>query len=470
MSPLDELLASYLDLTRHLDPLRHPFDAPEATQHRLGRFDAPWLMAQVAALKSIANAIEDLEEVESLDDEVDRTMLLNTIRTDIVDLETLAGGDSFDGRRPLEHARHALYALMDEEFDADSEAALRDRIAALPDFLASLRDETRRLPADVAEVTRDAASLLLEALDEASEYLEDAAVQPALVAVAEHRAWLDDPDRLGGTSYLGEEAVERHLATLSSEPVGVKGTLRLLELRRVGVERSLLSAAEELGSDNALQLVRTLIAEEPLDFESLLEEWPAEWERVREELATLGMPVTDDPPVEDPFEAEDRWSLAVAAVREQAALTLDTARDMQSRAVRRLLLAPGLMDGWGRTVAALLRATPVTDQAERRLMLSYLALLDAVAAESDLLLQSRRAGLEELNERTMRLTGVSAEAARSLMRQVVDEPLAALAAALAHEAWQSWYAEEGGDPVIFLQRALAGGGLSVPLARWALTN
>ncbi|MES2124418.1 MAG: hypothetical protein V4503_06985 [Gemmatimonadota bacterium] len=470
MSPLDELLASYLDLARHLDPLRHPFDAPDSIHHRLGRFDAPWLTAQVAALKSIANAVEDLDEVESLDDEVDRTMLINTIRTDIVDLEALAGGDCFDGCRPLAHARHALYALMDEEFDAESEAALRDRVTAIPDFLASLRDDRRTLPADLVELTRDAASQLLEALDEASEYLDDATVQPALVAVADHRAWLDDPARVGGEAGLGEDVLERHLATLSSEPVGVKGTLRLLELRRAGVEKSLQAAAEELGSDQPLMLVRSLIAEEPLDFETLLEQWPAEWERVRGELAALGMPVTADPPVEDPFEAEDAWSLAAAAIREQAALTLDTARDVQSRAVRRLLLAPGLMDGWGRTVAALLRSTPATGEPERRLMLSYLALLDAVAAESDLLLQSRRATVDELVERTTRLTGVNVESARSLVRQVVDEPLDALAAALAHEAWQSWYAEEGGDPVIFLQRALAGGGLSVPLARWALSS
>ena len=470
MSPLDQLLASYLDLARHLDPLRHPIDAPMELRHRLGRFDAPWLTAQVAALKSIANAIEDLDAVESLADEVDRTMLLNTIRTDIVDLEAQAGGDSFDGRRPLEHVRQALCELMDEAFDADAEAALRGRIAALPEFLAALRKDRRKLPADVAESTRDAATVLLEALDEASEYLDDAAVQPALVAVAEHRAWLDDPKRIGGEARLGEEVLERHLATLGSEPVGVKGTLRLLELRRTGVERSLESAAQDLGSDDALALVRSMIDAEQVGFEELLDEWPTEWERVRRELVVLGVPVTAAPPIEDPFEAEDRWTLTAAAVREQAALALEASREAQSSQVRRLLVAPGVMDGWGRTVAALLRATSVTGLPERQLMLSYLALLDAVAAEADLLLQSRRGSLEELIGRTMRLTGLPEPGARGLMAQVTNAPLEALAAALAHEAWQSWYAEEGGDPVAFIRRAMAGGGLAVPLARWALSS
>ena len=470
MTPLEELLASYLDLARHLNPLRHPIDAPPELRHRLGRFDAPWLTAQVAALKSIANAIEDLDDVESLDDEVDRTMLLNTIRTDIVDLEAQAGGDTFDGRRPLEHARQAVFELMDEGFDADAEAALRDRIKALPEFLASLRADKRKLPADIADAAHNAASVLLEALDEASEYLDDAAVQPALVAVAEHRAWLDDPKRIGGEARLGEEVLERHLATLGSEPVGVKGTLRLLELRRTGVERSLQLTAQELGSDDALALVRSMIEAESIGFEELLDEWPTEWERVRRELVILGVPVTAAPPIEDPFEAEDRWTLTAAAIREQAALSLETSREGQSSQVRRLLVAPGLMDGWGRTVAALLKPSEVTGLPERRLMLSYLALLDSVAAEADLLLQARRASVEELIERTMKLTGIHEPGARGLVVQVAEEPLESLAAALAHEAWQSWYAEEGGDPVAFIRRALGGGGLAVPLARWALSS
>lgn len=470
MTPLEELLASYLDLARHLDPLRHQIEAPPAVRHRLGRFDAPWLTAQVAALKSIANAIEDLEDVESLDDEVDRTMLLNTIRTDIVDLEAQAGGETFDGRRPLEHAQQALYELMDETFDADAEAALRDRINALPEFLAALRHDTRTLPAELADATVAKAAQLLESLDEASEYLDDATIQPALVAVAEHRAWLDDLTRIGGEARLGEDVVERHLATLGSEPVGVKGTLRLLELRRVGVERSLLSAAQELGSDDPLALVRSLIDDSPVSWEELSDAWPVEWERVRREFVVLDVPVSAAPPVEDPFEAEDRWTLTAAAIREQAALSLDLAREQQRSAVRRLLVAPGLMDGWGRTVAALLRGSEVAGLPERQLMVSYLALLDSVAAETDLLLQSRRSSLEGLLERTMQLTGMHEPAARSLVWRVAEEPLEALAAALAHEAWQSWYAEEGGDPVAFIKRALAGGGLAVPLARWALSS
>ena len=74
-----------------------------------------------------------------------------------------------------------------------------------------------------------------------------ACVSPARSALATHLQWLTGVGRVGGEPGIGEEAVESRLRQLSNDPVGVKGTLRMLELRRGGVERSLASAAEELG-------------------------------------------------------------------------------------------------------------------------------------------------------------------------------------------------------------------------------
>jgi hypothetical protein len=96
-----------------------------------------------------------------------------------------------------------------------------------------------------------------------------------------------------------------------------------------------------------------------------------------------------------------------------------------------------------------------------------LALRDAVAAETDLLLQARMATPEELMTRVSGLTGLSSDEARDLVTAVAEDPFEALAAGLAHEGWQGWFAEEGGDPADFLVRAAAYGGLAVPLARWA---
>src|ERR1019366_4048831 len=93
MRAIEALLASYLDLARHLDPLRYPDESPPEIAHRLGRFDIASMKAQIVALRSIANALEDLEEVDALDHEVDRTMLINTIRADIARLDGKIASD-----------------------------------------------------------------------------------------------------------------------------------------------------------------------------------------------------------------------------------------------------------------------------------------------------------------------------------------------------------------------------------------
>ncbi len=470
MTALDGLLASYLDLARHLDPLRHPFEAPSSLQHALGRFDAPWLRAQVVALRAIANAVEDLDEVEVLEDEVDRTMLIDMIRADALRLEASVGGELVDPVAPLGHAVAALDMLMEERFTGNEEAALRDRVAALPELLAALCNDSRAVPEHLVGLAQLELAALAEAVDEASERLDDAAVQPALAAIGDCRQWLDDPTRRAATAGLSEAALDGILSTLVSEPVGHRGTLRLLELRRAGVERSLAGAAEELGSDDGLSVVRAL-REERVSRDDADAAWHAEWQRVGDELGALGLPVVQlDPTGAAPVGIDDAWSFTAIAVRAHAAYLFDAARANQPRAVRRLLVAPGLVAGWGRTVAALLRPTSVFGTPERRLMMSHRALIECAAAEADLLLHGGHADVAALEARVQLSAGLTADEARRVVLGASASPFEALAAALAHEGWQAWYAEDGGDPVVFLLRALEQGGLAVPLARWALTS
>ncbi len=470
MSALNGLLESYLDLARHLDPMRHPHEAPATVRHALGRFDAPWLRAQVAALRAIANAIEDIEDVDVLDDEVDRTMLLNTIRADILRLESMADAGQANPAVALGHAVIALRSLMTDHYSGDDEAALRDRIAALPELLGAMAADPRPVPAHLLSLARLELASLAEAIDAASEHLDDAAVQPAVVATAEVRGWLDAPERAGAPEAMAEKVLDAMLSTMVSEPVGHRGTLRILELRRAGVERSLASAALELGSDDGLALVRAL-RQEGTDIDVTDDEWAAEWQRVGAELGRMGfvVPACGVPSV-GPVAVDSPWAYTAYAVRAWAAVLLDVARHGQLRPVRRLLVAPGLMTGWGRTVAALLRPSEVFATAERRAMNSHRALIECAAAEVDLLLQSQGADIDALQARVEQATGIDPEEARALVLNTAAAPFHALAAALAHEAWQAWYAEEGGDPVAFLLRAADGGGLAVPLSRWALTT
>ena len=101
-------------------------------------------------------------------------------------------------------------------------------------------------------------------------------------------------------------------------------------------------------------------------------------------------------------------------------------------------------------------------------MMCHRALIESAAAEVDLQLQARRMDRETATAFVREVTGLSEVEARLVVQEVSSQPLEALAAALSHEAWQSWYAEQGGDPVAFIGRALQGGGLPVRLARWAL--
>lgn len=469
MRATEALLASYLDLARHLDPLRYPDESPQEIAHRLGQFDPASMHAHQSALRSIANALEDLEDVEELDDEVDRTMLLDSIRSDTVRLDGMLAGKSSNPALPLRHANRALQVLMGEDFDAECEVALRERIAALPAFLASSREDTRPAPVLILERARiEAGPVADETLDMVAERLDDAVVQPALVAIAEHRAWLDAPGREGGPYGVGEQHVEARLATLGSEPLGAKGTLRLLELRRAGVERSLAAAAEELGAADPLACAKQLMDEAQPSTDIFDDFWADEWRRVGEAMREVGLPVPDAEPPPGPQDSADGWSMAAHAVRDHAARMMWVAKAMNPRPVRRLLRGPGLLDGWGRTVAALLRNSEAFGLPERRVMLSFLALRDCAAAEADLLLHSQAASPEELMLRTQKIAGVRAEDAGIILGDIAADPLHALGAALAHEAWQAWYAEVGGEPVPFVLKAMLGGGLAVPLARWAL--
>ena len=78
-------------------------------------------------------------------------------------------------------------------------------------------------------------------------------------------------------------------------------------------------------------------------------------------------------------------------------------------------------------------------------MMSFLALRESAAAEADLLLHARTAQPDELMVRTQKIAGVTGDDSLSMISDIAAEPLHALAAGLSHEAWQSWYAEVGGE-------------------------
>ena len=109
MASVDDLCRSYLDLKYHFDPSAASSAGLVSHDARLGRFDAETTRAHVAALRSVAGAIEELEP-DDLQSEIDRTALLGEIRSSIF---------RFEHERPhvrnpgfwLSHVFQGLYAI-----------------------------------------------------------------------------------------------------------------------------------------------------------------------------------------------------------------------------------------------------------------------------------------------------------------------------------------------------------------------
>jgi uncharacterized protein (DUF885 family) len=132
----DELCQSYLDLKWHFDPAAGSEAGVPDQDGRLGSFDVESVREHLAAFQSLAMAVEDLA-VEDLQDEIDRTALLDEIRVTRFRFES----ERPHTRNPafwLGHVFDALYHLLirTDHDPAHRAAAALSRLEALPDFLA----------------------------------------------------------------------------------------------------------------------------------------------------------------------------------------------------------------------------------------------------------------------------------------------------------------------------------------------
>ncbi|MDQ3136667.1 MAG: DUF885 domain-containing protein [Gemmatimonadota bacterium] len=140
MPSVDELCQSYLDLKYHFDPAAASSAGLVGHDGRLGRFDAAAVREHVAALRSVAAAVEALD-VEDLQDEVDRTALLGELRSTMF---------RFEHERPhqrnpvfwVNHLFQGLYAVLSRRDDAAGgrAPAVLERLRAIPAFLESACD------------------------------------------------------------------------------------------------------------------------------------------------------------------------------------------------------------------------------------------------------------------------------------------------------------------------------------------
>jgi hypothetical protein len=158
MSGAESIYQSYFDLRWHFDPAAATEAGVTAQNGRLGDYDADSMRAHLAAFRSIGSAVETLE-VDDLEEEIDRTALLNDLRSTVF---------LFDREQPhvrnpvfwLNHLFRCLYALLDRQDSSPPVLATHAlaRLRGTPAFLRAAAETLR----DPAPILRDTAESMID--------------------------------------------------------------------------------------------------------------------------------------------------------------------------------------------------------------------------------------------------------------------------------------------------------------------
>jgi uncharacterized protein (DUF885 family) len=233
-SPLDHLTESYVDIRWHLDPVEGCGAGRSADDDRLGSFSDESIRQHIAALRSLMTAVEELE-VDSLDDEIDRTALLYDIRV----AEHRYRRERPHQRDPGLWTGHVLEGLYQLLLARDREAtrlarSAAARLRAIPAFL----DEARSTLAECPRVLTEGAL---------------AAVRSGIGLVDELERTLSgrSPEDLGAVAAGARDALARfesHLSGLlqSSCPDEPWGVGRQALEFRLAYQHALTASTEEL--------------------------------------------------------------------------------------------------------------------------------------------------------------------------------------------------------------------------------
>ena len=147
LGPFREIERAYFDLRWHLDPVAATQAGVTTYDDRYGRFSTVALAPHLAALKSISAALEETTTAE-LEDEIDRTALLNDVRV----LQRRFERERPQAKNPgfwLTHLLGGLHFLLGRRDRAPAERAralagrLEDVPALLDDARAALVEPVR---------------------------------------------------------------------------------------------------------------------------------------------------------------------------------------------------------------------------------------------------------------------------------------------------------------------------------------
>ena len=515
MAITDSLCRSFLDLWWHFDPAAATLAGVPGNDERLGAFDPESIREHVAALRSIAGAVED-QDVGETADEIDRTALLDHLRVLVFRLER----ERPHRRDPVlwvEHACQAFHGLLVRGLDdpATAPAAL-SRLRSLPRFLADARDTLRTPPLILVETALAQLDALRELLQDTGHRLglsSALAQDDGSAALAEAEGAVDrmrlalrseiatDPDP--GAAAIGEEEVDRRLhyehASLHNAAEVWRASLRVA----TEIEHEVIALAAAIDPSRTWRDVYDAVHDRTPAFDHLPVLYREELAAAQRfaELNGLAAP-SDLPPVAEPSPAYIRLLEPVAAYApasgptpaslwtgggDRRAIRWLAARlgipgvhlhhrrsDALAGLVRSHIAASSTASGWGLYAEELLRELGYSPTPDSRLAERVLALGDAHLAVVDLGVHTRQLTPEEaVGHLTTRLP-IERAVAEALVRRVACRPTSACAATLGRGELRRLRddarAAQGSafDLAGFHEEVFSYGGLPVPLIRWGM--
>jgi uncharacterized protein (DUF885 family) len=300
---------SYFDLRWHHDPVAATQAGVTAYDDRYGRFSPDALRPHLAALKSIAAALEETS-TEALEDEIDRTALLNEVRVTLARFERerpqakdpafwlshLLGGLHFlllrHGRSPEERLRAVTGRLEDVPgLLDDARAGLVESVRLFVETALSMT------PGGLLLVREIATTLPVRTPEEAERLRAAAERATAALADFEHdlERWLESAsDRFA----LGEDPFNFRLhyehALRDTAPELWRYGLRLRE----EVEAELAQRAARVGNGKHWRDVVERLRGDHLEGGSLVAAYAREMERARAFVERRGLAAIPDAPLD----------------------------------------------------------------------------------------------------------------------------------------------------------------------------
>ena len=518
MPDLTELLTSWQDLRQTFDPVLASRAGAGPHDARLPGFDAESVKLQLAALKSLAGAVE-LADLADDGEEIDRTALLDVLRARIYQLEQ----EIPQRRNPaawlgaLANAYQALRAHPHAAPHARAQAAL-ERLEGTEEFIAKA---SKVLKSPAAVFVAEALELMPTVRAAARQLVTDAAAwlpglseklmhagQQAELAIAALESKLREdvtPSAEPSAYAVGREAYDHRLhfehALRPSTPELWRWSQHTLEETRrtavaaavaAGLGDDLHQAAKKLraarpAGDLQAEVLRALArARKWVEGKGLLALPPAELRLMEmpEHLQLLGGRVL--------FEADDvvyvrpaSASVSVSASELLVDVLLELcpgrlthrsiARGLQDP-VRRVLATPCATDGWALFGLDLALEQGLVEDPLEVFAVRLAQLHAAARAVVDIGLHTEGFTPDAATDLLVQLLPLERAEAVADVRRACAWPTYSLAAAVGRreivELRQAWTARASAQPPIrpsaFHDELLSYGGLPISLARWGM--